>query len=53
MTRHCGPEKRIELRLKHEVPEAVRASQRREKAAEALWHRLAPDHRITWEEEPH
>jgi hypothetical protein len=29
MTRHCGPEKQIQLRLRHEVPEVILAAQRR------------------------
>lgn len=51
MTKHCGPEKRISLLLKHEVPEVIAAEKRRQDAAIALWHRFAPSHRMEWETE--
>ena len=37
MTRHCGPEKLIQLRLKHEVPEFIALQQKRAALREAVW----------------
>ena len=53
MTRHCGPEKLIQLRLKHEIPEAIAGAKRRERAAVTLWHRFSPTHHMLWDDEPH
>ena len=37
LTRHCGPEKCIQLRLKHEIPEFIALQQRRAALREAVW----------------